>query len=286
MSRTVAALYDTRAEAEFARAWLVSELKAKSPNIIGKDTVGAVDTLNIARADAVSYRERLRQGGHLLVAELPSGAPPKRIIEVLEQCVSAGEDDGRDEWLIRENGVRVTLPDQTGFREEQAPPSAPPQPWMKHGVRTRRQSPAEPTGPAEVAHGGEAKDDVSIGKREMVGGAARVRSFTRDAAAEEQVSLRVEVLEVETRPAERELSESEVSGGKLFEDRVVEVVEMREEPVVTKTAVVREEVIVRKRVTERDETIRGTVRRTEVEVEDLPDSERDTPALFGSQPGT
>jgi stress response protein YsnF len=45
---------------------------------------------------------------------------------------------------------------------------------------------------------------------------------------------------------------------------------MREEPVVTKTAVVREEVIVTKRVKVSSETIRDTVRRTEIELEGLP----------------
>jgi stress response protein YsnF len=51
---------------------------------------------------------------------------------------------------------------------------------------------------------------------------------------------------------------------------VFEVAEMREEPVVTKTAVVREEVIIRKRISEHVETVGDTVRHTEIEVEDLP----------------
>ena len=56
---------------------------------------------------------------------------------------------------------------------------------------------------------------------------------------------------------------------------------MREEPVVTKIAVVREEVIVRKTMQERTETIRDTVRQTEVEVEDLPSSEPTASTFFG-----
>ena len=50
-------------------------------------------------------------------------------------------------------------------------------------------------------------------------------------------------------------------------DQSVEVTEMAEEPVVRKKARVREEVVVGKETTQRTETIRDTVRRTEVEVE-------------------
>ena len=97
-----------------------------------------------------------------------------------------------------------------------------------------------------------------------------MRSFTREAAAEEQVTLRDEVVEVDSRVVGRRLTDSEVEAGELFKERVFEIAEMREEPVVTKEAVVREEVIVRKVVKPRTETIRDTVRHTQIEVEDLP----------------
>ncbi len=97
-----------------------------------------------------------------------------------------------------------------------------------------------------------------------------MRSLTRESAAEEQVALRDEVVEIESRPTERRLTDRELEAGGLFKERAIEIAEMREEPVVTKVAVVHEEVIVRKTVKERTETIRDTVRHTEVEVEDLP----------------
>jgi stress response protein YsnF len=73
-----------------------------------------------------------------------------------------------------------------------------------------------------------------------------------------------------------------MEAGGLFKERVFEIAEMREEPVVTKIAVVHEEVIVRKIVKERTETIRDSVRQTQVEVEDLPLPEEEGPGLFGS----
>ena len=60
-----------------------------------------------------------------------------------------------------------------------------------------------------------------------------------------------------------------------FEDRVMEVSEKSEVPVVTKEPRVVEEVSVNKEVRERDETVKDTARRTEVEVEKLRNETRD-----------
>jgi len=56
-------------------------------------------------------------------------------------------------------------------------------------------------------------------------------------------------------------------GAGAFEERVVEVHEATEEPVVNKTAAVTEEVVVRREDTERIETVRDTVRKEEVDIE-------------------
>ena len=53
---------------------------------------------------------------------------------------------------------------------------------------------------------------------------------------------------------------------RAFEERIVEVHETEEVPVVEKTARVVEEVAIRKEVTERTETVRDTIRREDVEV--------------------
>lgn len=262
MSRTVAALYDSRAEAELARTRLVSEVKARSPRIIGKDTAGAIGGLKISRADADTYREGVRKGGYLLVAEVTGGATPKRIVELLRQSAGPVGDDGEDqEWGDREKGIHVALPVEGPSQQKREPTSAKPGAHFENG----RAQVAEPH---------------PIPEPEIVQGGARVRSHTRETVAEELVSLRDEAVEVETRVSGRPLSDEEVEAGGLFKERVFEVAEMREEPVVTKVAIVREEVIVRKKVTERTETVRDTVRQTQVEVEDLPEPEGGAPRFF------
>jgi stress response protein YsnF len=281
MPRTIAALYDSRREAEFARARLVSDTKARSPRIISKDTLGAVDGLKIGRADAEVYRDGIRSGAHLLVAEVPSGVSARRVIDALEASLREGMDDGETgSWGDGDQGVQVKLPEDATAKES-TPPAA---------EATRERSdwppkpPSEPTRPAQRAEDTSpefvdqdrlpvVEERLRIGKRQMVRGGARVRSHTREEPAEELVSLDEEIIEVGSRPCERELSQQEVEDGGLFSDRVFEIAQMREEPVVTKVAVVREEVIVRKTVKKRTETIRDTVRRTDVEVEDLPASD-------------
>ena len=53
---------------------------------------------------------------------------------------------------------------------------------------------------------------------------------------------------------------------------VIEMTETAEEPVVTKQARVVEEVVVQKEVTERTETVRGTERHTDVDVQREPET--------------
>ena len=284
MPRTVAALYDSRAEADWARARLASEAKVKTARIIAKDTVGALEGLNFSPWDVQVYREGLSRGGHLLVAEVLNGAT-KRIVEILEQSASDDvEERDEREWGDGDQGVQVRLP------EEAADSEAPEAERHETGESGRAPPPdavrrSEPPEEADVPVVEEARipvaeEELRIGKREVARGGARVRSFTREAPAEEEVSLREEVVDVENRSCERQLSDEEVEAAGLFKERVFEVAQMREEPVVTKVAVVREEVIVRKTVKERVETIRDTVRHTEVEVEDLPGSKGGAPRIF------
>jgi stress response protein YsnF len=90
----------------------------------------------------------------------------------------------------------------------------------------------------------------------------RVHSYIVETPVEEQVRLREERVHVERRPA----NSPGIAGEELFRERVIEAEERSEEAVVAKEARVTGEVVVNKETTERTETIRDTVRRTEVEV--------------------
>jgi uncharacterized protein (TIGR02271 family) len=108
------------------------------------------------------------------------------------------------------------------------------------------------------------EERLRVGKRETAHGRVRIRSYVVETPVQEQVTLREERVEVERRPVDPSVP----AGDDAFRQRVIEATETAEEAVVAKEARVVEEVVVRKEAEERTETVRDTVRRTEVEVED------------------
>lgn len=110
------------------------------------------------------------------------------------------------------------------------------------------------------------EEQLSVGKRAVERGGVRVYSRVTETPVEETVQLREEHVTVERRPVNRAVSDADVSA---FKEGTIEVTETAEEAVVAKQARVVEEVVVGKQVEERTETVRDTVRRTDVEVEQI-----------------
>jgi uncharacterized protein (TIGR02271 family) len=109
------------------------------------------------------------------------------------------------------------------------------------------------------------EEDVEIGKETVESGRMRVYSVVSEQPVEENVALREETLRVQRRPVDRTVPADPT----LFQEKSVEVVEHTEVPHVDKVARVVEEVVVGKDVTERVETVHDTVRRQDVEVEEV-----------------
>ncbi len=108
-----------------------------------------------------------------------------------------------------------------------------------------------------------AEESIKIGKRTVDRGATRVRRYVVEKPVERDVTLRGERVTIERRrPLETTVP------GRAFEERIVEVRETEEVPVVDRTTRVAEEVVVRKEETQRTETVRDTERREEVEITD------------------
>ncbi len=120
------------------------------------------------------------------------------------------------------------------------------------------------------------EEQVNIGKRTVERGGVRVRSYVVETPVEEQVRLRDETVTVERRPGGLVEGSTDVPAD-AFRERTIEVTETDEEAVVSKTAHVRETVVVRKDVEERAQSVRDTVRRTEVEIEDTRDKSTRNP---------
>jgi len=107
---------------------------------------------------------------------------------------------------------------------------------------------------------------MTVGKRAVQRGGVRVYSRVTEKPVAEQVQLRDEQVSVQRRPVARTLSDADRSA---FKDSTIEMTETDEEAIVAKQARVVEEVVVRKDVQDRTETVHDTVRRTDVQVEQL-----------------
>lgn len=110
------------------------------------------------------------------------------------------------------------------------------------------------------------EEDLVVGKRTVDQGGVRVFRRVVEIPVEESVSLREEHVTMERRPVDRAVSATDAA----FGDQTIELTETAEEAVIAKHARVVEEVLVGKQTSERVETIHDTVRKTEVEVEQIP----------------
>jgi uncharacterized protein (TIGR02271 family) len=108
-------------------------------------------------------------------------------------------------------------------------------------------------------------EELHVGKRTVQRGGVRIFNRVVDQPVEEKVVLREEKVLVDRRPANRPATEAEMRA----QDEVIEVRAMAEEPVIGKRARVVEEITVGKETRERTENIRDTVRRSDVNIEQL-----------------
>ncbi len=112
------------------------------------------------------------------------------------------------------------------------------------------------------------EEQLEVGKRQVQSGGVRINQTVEEVPVSEQVSLHEEHVTIDRRPVDRAVG----AGDTAFQDGVYEVTETNEVPVVAKTARVVEEVVVGKTASDHVETVNDTVRRTDVDVEQIPGS--------------
>src|SRR3954452_20576867 len=276
--RTLTAMYDDRSAAEAARDRLVA-LGVPSSGITirgtdagstageGKGFLDGLADLFAPEEDRHTYAEGLRRGGYLLSARVPDGMQD-RASDVLEQSGAVDIDQQAESW--RQSGWTGYQPGTaTGGMSstERAGGAATTAGYGTTGTAAGAGLTGERAA-RELREGEEAipvvEEQVRVGKREVGGGNVRVRSYVVERPVEEQVNLREERVTIERRPVDHELP----PGTSPFQERTIEATERGEEAVVSKQARVVEEVGIRKDVDTRTETVRDSVRKTEVEVED------------------
>lgn len=123
------------------------------------------------------------------------------------------------------------------------------------------------------------QENLEIGKREVQTGGVRVRSRIVEKPVEENLRLREERVTVQRTPVNRPATDADLNA---FQEGQIELTEHAEVPVVSKTANVVEEISIGKEVNERNETVRDTVRNTEVDVENLGKTDVTDPDFTGT----
>jgi uncharacterized protein (TIGR02271 family) len=135
---------------------------------------------------------------------------------------------------------------------------------------TQANSYAQPAQTGEAQQSAEViEESLQVGKRVEQTGGVRLRSRIVERPVEASVRLREEHVTVQRTPVNRPATEADFQA---FKEGQIELTESAERAVVGKEAHVVEEVSLGKEVTEREQTIHDTVRKTEVEVEQIPGS--------------
>ena len=299
--RTITALYDTKGAAESARDDLAA-LGVASADVTIRGTEdggsGATSTgsttedkgfwsgladLFAPDEDRHTYAEGVRRGGYLLTARVPEGIEDQAVDALerhdpvdLDQRAESWRQEG---WTGYQAGVASTdagatagavpsgtayLAEGSGVTEAGAASSASEARRSDLGAGGSGAATATTTNAAGEEVIQAAEEQLRVGKREVGRGGVRVRSYVTERPVEEQVELQQERVTVERRPVDRELAPGEAA----FQERTIEAVERGEEAVVSKTARVTEEIGLRKDVERETETVRDTVRKQEVQVED------------------
>jgi len=269
-NQTITAVFSSVAEAEAASRDLAMKIGGVRGSIFTSQSgTNDLGTLGIAGTDRATLEEAIRRGHAVLSATIPAGQF-NTAADVIEAAGAIDIDAQEAEW--RKSGWTGAA-DATAAR-----------PATSVGTPAAA-APSRGAATDALASGREesiplVEERLRIGKRETAHGRVRVRSYVVETPVEEQVSLHSEHVQVDRRAVDRPVTGAEA----LFQDRTIEATESAEEAVVAKEARVREEVVIRKTAEDTTKTVKDTVRRTEVEVEDERGATRPAPGT-GRNPG-
>lgn len=190
------------------------------------------------------YAEAVRRGS-MMVCVTTDEQNADRAADILERGGAVDVDERAQSWKQR---------GYSGFDESAAPLSG-------DEIARERQYYQQDNDTRSIPV---VQEELEVGKRTVRRGGVRVFNRVVEQPVEEQITLREEHVRVERHATDRPATEADLRGGE-----VIEVTEMAEEPVVAKRSRVVEEVTVGKETTNRTETVRDTVRRTDVDVQQV-----------------
>jgi len=244
MARTIVGVFSTPRDAQAAEQALeqagLHPQNVQTVNQYSERLNSNLQQAGVDQGDAQLYSQEVQQGSALVVAQAVSDADAERAASIVD----------------RHNVVDIS---------RRAP--------SRQRVSLDRLS-TDTNAYSNIYHGNEIvipiiEEELIISKRDVETGGVRVNTHVEEVPVQEQVTLREENVQVQRRPVNRPVSDADLAA---LQTGPIEVRETAEQAVVSKEARVVEEVTVAKDVAERTETIRDTVRRVEVDVDQAPDS--------------
>lgn len=116
------------------------------------------------------------------------------------------------------------------------------------------------------------EENVKFGKRIVQTGGVRVNTSIVNEPVEKNVNLKEEHITLKRNPVNKPADDENFE---VFKESTIELPEHKEVPVISKEARIVEEISLNKDISERKETVRDTVRKTQVDIENIePDDER------------
>lgn len=263
---TIVAIYDTPAHAELARADLLQAGVPEAAISVHTGTIDAANAGSTASAapreegfwsslfggspdhDTAVYDRSVQSGASVLSVKTPE-AHIDRVLQIIESHNPIDIDDRAASYAQSTTAIH---PDQLI-----APKSTP--------VAAAASLPAASVTQPDNGALQLSEENLTVGKRVVNQGGTRIRRFVVERPVEENVTLHSEKVVLDRHPVTdgRPVSDS-------FSEKTIEMIETAEEAIVSKTAHVYEEVGLRKEATDRVETVHGTVRKEEVEIEKIP----------------
>ncbi|HEX4229994.1 MAG TPA: YsnF/AvaK domain-containing protein [Bryobacteraceae bacterium] len=220
-------------------------------------------------SDRNRYEDAVKRGNVLLsvdttdqnesdVAEIINRHSP---INLHEEGPNTGTTRATSEVVGNSIPTHITIPEETPQKEPPAP-----------GATAAQGGAAVPVAMGDTARTGNAdtvpvaKEELKVDTRQVLRGGVRVYARVVEQPIEEKIRLRDEHVRVERRKVDRPAPEADLRPG---QEQVIEVKEFGEVPLISKQVRVVEEIRVNKEFSDRVETIRDTVRRTQVDIQPI-----------------
>lgn len=211
------------------------------------------------------YAEAVRRGSFVLTVDAGDEQQRDAAASIMEQFQPVDIDERATRWHASgwrgHDETASPLTDEELANERTLHGTGLASDTGRNATATTQQAPSQqPTTISVIA------EELKVGKREVQRGGVRIIQRVTETPVQESINLRQEHVSVERHAVNQPATLDDLNGMK---EGTIEMREMAEEAVVSKTARVVEEVVIGKDVSEQQTTINDTVRRNDVEIEQL-----------------